>query len=450
MIKTANKKNGSRTKWAPVVEGDLAREAINITKTIADRILDGDSLSENLASLPLQCPSAPVQWDGYGLMQGFAGLAAMYNQLDRCFPKEGWRRVGSHFLRLGSDLYNASSSADNGDTADVSLCSGASGLGYIALQSPRGKSAYKNLSDHIHAVLEQRLQQRLTNISKAHGVSQNDYDVLYGVTGIGRYLLACETAKYPSKMLRPLLDVLIEKSRFDGDMPGLFTPFELLHPMEQPQFNSPAVVNCGLAHGVPGPLGLLSLASQSGMEVTGLNESIRFWSDWLTQQIVTDEWGKNWPAAQVPGEAPQPTRAAWCYGIPGVSRSLYLAGTALKDEQLKELATSSMLSVFDRPQSAQRNNSPTMCHGRAGLLQVSTRFAHDTQMPEFREAAQSLCKELVETFDEKSVWGFEDIMSDGVKVDNPGLLCGVAGVLLALLSACTEAEPIWDQTFLLS
>ena len=454
VMKSAKKASGSRKRWAAVVEGDLAQEAIHIAKTIADRIIDGDLLFDNLKSLPLKYPSAPFQWDGYGLMQGFAGLAAMYNQLDRNFPKEGWRRVGSHFLRIASDLYSASCVAGNcsanSNKVDISLCSGASGLGYIALQSPRGKSAYKSLSDDIHVVLEARVQQILAKISQAHGVSQNDYDVLYGVTGIGRYLLACETANYPAKLLRPVVESLIGKSRIDRDLPGLFTPHELLHPFEQQQFSGTVAINCGLAHGVPGPLALLSLAQLNGVEIAGLQESIRFWANWLVQQKISDEWGNNWPATHSPDESAKPTRAAWCYGVPGVSRSLFLAGAALQDRQLKGLAASSMLSLFGRPQSVQRNHSPTMCHGRAGILQITTRFAHDTEMPEFKEAAQNLCQELVETFDEKKIWGFEDNLNDGMTVDNPGLLCGASGVLLALLSACTDVEPIWDQTFLLS
>jgi hypothetical protein len=35
-------------------------------------------------------------------------------------------------------------------------------------------------------------------------------------------------------------------------------------------------------------------------------------------------------------------------------------------------------------------------------------------------------------------------------VDQPGLLDGAPGVILALLAASTDVEPIWDRLFLLS
>ena len=79
------------------------------------------------------------------------------------------------------------------------------------------------------------------------------------------------------------------------------------------------------------------------------------------------------------------------------------------------------------------------------------RFASDTGMPEFRKLSEDITRELVESFDESTIWGYQDIGPDGVlKIDNPGLLLGAAGIILTFLSAATDVEPVWDQTFLLS
>lgn len=69
----------------------------------------------------------------------------------------------------------------------------------------------------------------------------------------------------------------------------------------------------------------------------GLREMIAFLADWVVTHQVGQEWGIDWPDS-VPLECAAvaqdwqrlpPTRAAWCYGAPGVARSLWLASCAL-------------------------------------------------------------------------------------------------------------------------
>ncbi|MEV6414299.1 lanthionine synthetase LanC family protein [Kribbella sp. NPDC051718] len=47
-----------------------------------------------------------------------------------------------------------------------------------------------------------------------------------------------------------------------------------------------------------------------------------------------------------------------------------------------------MAAVYRRPWSARQiGDSPGLCHGVAGLLQITLRFADDTGEPVFTEAA---------------------------------------------------------------
>src|SRR4030095_2026633 len=56
-------------------------------------------------------------------------------------------------------------------------------------------------------------------------------------------------------------------------------------------------LNCGLAHGIPGPLALLALARLGGIEVAGLAEAIDGLAHWLSANRCDDQWGVNWPTA---------------------------------------------------------------------------------------------------------------------------------------------------------
>ena len=215
-------------------------------------------------------------------------------------------------------------------------------------------------------------------------------------------------------------------------------------------------LNCGLAHGIPGPLALMALALRCGIEVAGLKDAIEHVAAWLDHHRVDDAWGVNWPTA-VPvapegtaAASEEPSRAAWCYGSPGVARALWLAGEALDHPRYRELAVEAMEAVYRRPIRERRIDSPTFCHGVAGLLQVTLRFACDTRLPLFAEAARTLSNQLLALYDPDSLLGYYSIEPGGQRVDQPGLLDGAPGVVLVLLAAAMDTEPTWDRLFLLA
>ena len=109
-----------------------------------------------------------------------------------------------------------------------------------------------------------------------------------------------------------------------------------------------------------------------------------------------------------------------------------------------------MEAVYRRPIDERRIDSPTFCHGIAGLLQVTLRFAHDTGLPVFSQAASELTEQLLAMYDPERALGYCSIEPGGNLVDQPGLLDGAPGVALVLLAASSNVEPTWDRLFLLS
>jgi hypothetical protein len=93
--------------------------------------------------------------------------------------------------------------------------------------------------------------------------------------------------------------------------------------------------NCGMAHGLPGLLAALSLAHIQGYAYPDLREALVYMSDWLLGHCIYDARGINWPGGIPLEVAHNPvalsaltgTWSAWCYGAPGVSRSLWLTGS---------------------------------------------------------------------------------------------------------------------------
>jgi hypothetical protein len=223
----------------------------------------------------------------------------------------------------------------------------------------------------------------------------NDFDVISGLSGIGAYLLSRHQGAVTSTALTAVVDALISLVTRNEVLPAWHTPAHLLFD-DTARKNYPlGNLNCGLAHGIPGVLAFLSLVRLTGLSFEHLDEAIVTTATWLSTHRLDDEWGVNWPSAiplrssEVDGEAilteadlenspGGPSRAAWCYGSPGIARALWLAGCALGRDDFKQLAVEAMEAVFRRPIAVRMIDSPTFCHGVAGLLAVTMRFANET------------------------------------------------------------------------
>jgi lantibiotic biosynthesis protein len=273
---------------------------------------------------------------------------------------------------------------------------------------------------------------------------------------VGAYLLWRRENEKAATTLSSVLRGLIALTREEDGVPCWYTPAHLIADDTMTHLYPHGNLNCGLAHGIPGPLGLMALGLRLGVAVEGLTEAIERTADWLGRNRVDDDWGVNWPTA-VPlrpngasAASEEPSRTAWCYGSPGVARALWLAGEAIDHSGYRELAIKAMEAVYRRPLRERHIDSPTFCHGVAGLLQVTLRFAHDTGLPLFTEAAETLSEQLLSLYDPDSLLGYYSLEPGGQRVDQPSLLDGASGVVLVLLAAATDAPPTWDRLFLLS
>ncbi|WP_416210716.1 lanthionine synthetase LanC family protein [Frankia sp. Cas8] len=145
--------------------------------------------------------------------------------------------------------------------------------------------------------------------------------------------------------------------------------------------------------------------------------------------------------------APPAGRAdAWCYGIPGISRALTLAGQAA-DEPAAQHAARDALLLLARRQGRWDVEGPTLCHGYAGVL-CAAGAMHDTVV------AKQAATAVTDAFDRTRRFGFAYIAGSTV-TDRPGFLTGAAGTALTLAEHATFPMPeglrtTWDALLLLS
>ncbi|MEU0940057.1 lanthionine synthetase LanC family protein [Embleya sp. NPDC005971] len=356
--------------WAPVVSGPIVVAALERVALLAGR------------------SRATPRRVRHDLGGGGAGLAVVCEQLDRCRPGAGWRAMAESWLAA------AEAGADRPQVTAPGLFGGMGGPVFAAW------------------VLEPERPARATAIAPRVDDPRAgpELDLISGLTGTCTNLLGRAADPAAGAALCAGLAVLCRSAE-----PGVWT-------------------RSGLAHGVAGPLALLSLAFAADLRVNGQRAAIERLIALLGEYRQDDAWGPNWRA----GADSRAAHGSWCAGAPGIARALWLAGDALDDEATRALAVDALAAVLARPDRQRLvDRAPGLCHGLAGLLQVTVRFAHDTGDPRWGAAATRLTEELLVRHPTPGDAG-------------PGLLDGAAGVILALLAATTATPPRWDRALLLA
>lgn len=414
---------------APVTVGapaDPLDVALRIARSLApvDNVLEavrGDSLLSE-------------RWHDHGTASGFAGLALLFGCFDQCREDEGWDRSAHEHLSVAVEA------AQRVPYLPPGLSSGMAGLGFVALSLAGKNKRYGSGRRYgrLRGTIDGRLAEYVAawiDRPEAGGDSRRSLDVITGVAGISAYLVCRPEADALASLRGPLLTRLAAHLN-EGHLP--------LRPRSD-------ATDCGLAHGLPGLVSALALARLRGIAVANSGAALRTGTAWLLDRQVTDRWGANWPmddsAPQAAGSAP-PTHAAWCYGAPGVTRSLLLAGRALADPAMVHTALNAIEAIRRRPDRQRRLVTPTFCHGEAGLAHLFHRTAVETGIKVFAAEARRLHQRLAGSFDPLARFGYRAVQARGALVDSPGLLDGAAGVAAVLLSAAVNDAPDWDRLFL--
>ena len=432
---------------------DRAARALEAARLIADRVLSSGRVRSavELASKQTAYPRS-MGWDAVSVAQGDAGQALLCAQLHRCFPGEGWDRVGH------AHLARSVTAVEDRGSAQPGLFSGLTGVAFAAKLLGCG-SGYRHLRSVLDGQIAVACLSQAAELHGRSGVSVSTFDLISGLSGVTAYLLPSGEEGLTHPALPHALRALTSLALAEGPVPAWHTPAHLLHDEGEALRYPLGNLNCGLAHGIPGPLAVMALAASQGVEIKGLTPAIRRLAQWLLSYRHDDAAGLNWPTA-VPlahsghglhaEPAGETSRSGWCYGSPGIARALWLAGRALADDDLCQAAVQAMEAVYRRPIPERRIDSPTLCHGVAGLLQVTLRFAYDTQLPIFTEAVVDLTDQILACMDPDRPMMIADIEPAGNLVDRPGFLNGATGAALVLLAAATEHEPSWDRVLALS
>ncbi|GAA1540609.1 lanthionine synthetase C family protein [Streptomyces albidochromogenes] len=412
-----------------------------------------DSIADGLAH-PDTAPigTCGTDWRRQSLAHGLPGIALLHVELAAA-ELTPWQRA--------HDWLTAATRLPLTSGRDSHPYYGAPALAHaLACAAERLPGAYERTLDVLDRQLiadtRRRLETAHHRIEGGHLPALAEFDAIRGLTGYGAYLLRRDPA---SNTVRSVLDYLVHLtkplSHHGEELPGWWTGSG---PSGRLDHRFPdGHANMGVAHGIAGVLGLLSLAAQKGTVVDGQHDAIRMICAWMDQWQTDTGQGPAWPywvtRAELRTGHPHPyaaQRPSWCYGTSGLARMQQLAALALRDSGRQEAAENALISALtDRAQLAVTTDV-ALCHGFAGLAHIAARAADDA-LPSTTSQLRALIPALLSVVHPPGTDAQEATTRLLQAQDTgPGLLDGAAGIALATLAPSTAAPPhsAWDACLL--
>jgi lantibiotic biosynthesis protein len=384
-----------RGSWQPILEGDLAARAHARIAQIADAIHSHRACAAGADADP-------------SLADGDAGIAL--------FTANAARRRGRSQTIATSVLSRAVDDIDD-RWRTPGLYSGVVGTGWVMAHICNEFAGAGDLPfDELDAQLLELC---------GDGELELEADLIYGLVGIGVYVLERWPTPFAVDCIPLIIDRLAQARRAD----------------------------LGLAHGMAGVIALLGAISRLDPEwrqrIAPLIE--RHVDELMRHRLPPNEVICAFPSAIGGG----PSRLAWCLGDASVASALLSAGIAFNRKDWCDTAQDLALAAARRPPAMSGVVDAGLCHGAAGLAHVFNRLFQATGEGRLAGAARQWFRHALEMPEHPNgiagfaAWTYTDASGWHWRADR-GFLTGAAGIGLALLAAVGAQEPAWDRVLLLS
>ncbi len=372
------------------------------------------------------------------LMGGKSGLALFYFYHykylnDQNSYNKGFELISNIFDSINSDSYHHS------------FCFGLSGIGWMI--------------EHLemHSFIECQTNEMLNEFDNylyrimIFEIQNKNFDYLHGALGFGLYFLSRMKKNTRVKnYLVKLVNELENKSELDNSGGLRWAPLK-----SDIIITKDEICNLSLSHGMASIVVILSKVYEIGIlkEKTYrlLDGAINYI---LNNQLDLSIFYSSFPNVITATEKPINSRLAWCYGDLGIGIAIYQAGRLTGNRLWENKAVDILLQTTKR-----RNDHVTsvvdagLCHGTAGIAHIYNRMYRYTKINTFKESAEYWFLRTLEMAKfEDGMAGYKAWRSikNGGAQNDPGLLLGIAGIGLAIISYLSDIDPAWDECLLLS
>jgi lantibiotic modifying enzyme len=280
-------------------------------------------------------------------------------------------------------------------------------------------------------------------------IKRKNYDYLHGAIGSGLYFLSRTGNEETRNYIKELIDQLDENKEVEED--GAIKWESVLNHEDETKG-----YNLSLSHGISSIIAFLSKAIKHSIHVEKSKVLLEGAVKYVEKQALEkDKFISCFPSwISHEKDSPNFSRLAWCYGDLGLSTSFWQASQHTGNKELEKRALEILLHSTQRRDIKENSVLDVgLCHGSAGMAHIYNRMYQVTGLKEFKDTAIYWAEKILEmATHEDGFAGFKAWHSDkyGGWVPEIGLLEGIAGIGLALISLISDVEANWDESLLLS
>lgn len=326
----------------------------------------------------------------------------------------------------------------------TSFASGLSGLGWAYNYLSKCNTLTSDIEPFLLQV-DEVIENSLDKMIKS-----NDYDFLHGAIGHSVYLFGRNNYKLLSKIVNE-----IDNSAIKGKN-GYCWISNFIISENMP---SKEVYNISLSHGSSAIIVFLSkflnLKSDDVVSINKAKHILREAVKFILSCKMNNLYSIFPSICEIKNYTEKrSSRLAWCYGDLGISIALWQAGNVLQDDNIKQEAINTCLHSTNRKTEENTMIIDTgICHGSSGVAHIFNKMYDYTGKEDFKNAANYWIEKTLKmaTFEDglAGYKKYQGTTSEKWQIDY-GLLEGIAGIGLVLLSHISEEKPSWDECLLLS
>lgn len=319
-------------------------------------------------------------------------------------------------------------------------CSGIAGFGWLL--NHLQKHEFAEVDENIFSEIDKSLAGVIFEELKV-----GNHDYLHGSLGMFLYYIDRISKKANRKIMERYVSGLNKLKRVNDN--GMY--WDAYSALDGKITTYTA--NLGLSHGVPGILAVLSkyhMASKDELSLYLIKKTSSFLLSTKNQYDMISIFPYSYDTK---GQKSSSSRLGWCYGDLGVAISLLHAGKAVGDEYIRNEAIEIASHSLKRKDIKENSIVDAgLCHGTAGIAQIFKSFYFETGDLKFLEAANFWFGQTIALINEREglATGYCKWDSKIGYVNCYGMLEGISGVGLSLLSAINSTQLSWDESLLIS
>ena len=388
---------------------------------------------EDIHTELMKCPLS----DNIGLHSGTSGIALFFAYYDRIIHKrEG---IGQRVMEI---LKHNIRCIDAGNRQHT-ICNGISGFGWLCEHLRKlGVMDEKDIAflDDLDHFLYNRMMLEIIG---------GNYDYLHGALGVATYFLSRFDKREVHVYLNELLTEL-EKLGVACENDAIKWISVIDHETGEKGYN------ISLSHGMSSISAFLIKLYKLNFEPERVSSLLTCTLIYILDQITyTENSISYFPAfSKENSKGINYSRLGWCYGDLGIACTLLRAAVLLKNEKWEKLAIRILLHNCNRRDLRENAiKDAGLCHGSAGIAHIFWNLYLNTQLEKFRETTDywlGITMQMAKYTD--GIAGFKAWQPEkyGGFINTETLLCGIAGIGLALLSNLKSGNMSWDECLLLS